>query len=99
MNENGSRYHSAFVELAKGSEIRPLRSRRNVVYVLLLGALIIFGSGLFTYSNYTSPRSPAVSPMASVRPVPEAPAATDLSPDAIERMQDRLHDRAPEAKP
>ncbi len=98
MSQNGPKYHSAFIELAKGSEIRPLRSRRNFVYLLAAVALVAFGSGLVTYTQFMSGRAPAASQSTALPVVPEAVAPMDLSPDTIEKMQEQLHDGAPEPR-
>lgn len=98
MDQKNTRYHSAFIELAKGSEIRPLRSRRGTVLalsvILALVAFAVLSSGWVTPPKLIGLRFPATQePRISVAS-PEAVAPTDLSPEMIEAMQESLHDRA-----
>ncbi|MCM2281856.1 MAG: hypothetical protein NDI61_08420 [Bdellovibrionaceae bacterium] len=97
MEQKHARYHSAFIELAKGSEIRPLRSRRGLVLLATALTIVALGSGLFSYSQYVRSRGPAaatVEASALTADIPEVAAPADLSPDMIEKMQERLHDSA-----
>lgn len=93
MDSNGPRYHAAFVELAKGSDIRPLRSRRTFYYILVGALLVVLGSGVLTYGQYLISRAPASSSdFNALAELPDVMVPVDLSPDAIHTMQERLHE-------